>query len=184
MSPEQARTLMMEWVESEALRTHMECVAACMDSYCTGDAQERDTWTVAGLLHDFDYQRHPSVEEHPFVGVEYLRNNTDVGEEVIEAILGHATYSGVERITAMAKTLFAVDELAGFIVACALVRPTGLEGMQAKSVKKKLKNKNFAAAVSREDIAVGIEELGVELSEHIDRCIDAIRTAGINIHTQ
>ena len=183
MSPEQARTLMMEWVESEALRTHMECVAACMDSYCTGDAQERDTWTVAGLLHDFDYQRHPSVEEHPFVGVEYLRNNTDVGEEIIEAILGHATYSGVERITDMAKTLFAVDELAGFIVACALIRPTGLEGMQAKSVKKKLKNKNFAAAVSREDIAVGIEELGVDLSEHIDRCIDAIRTASINIHT-
>ena len=174
----------MEWVESEALRTHMECVAACMDSYCTGDAQERDAWIVAGLLHDFDYQRHPSVEEHPFVGVEYLRNNTDVGEEVIEAILGHATYSGVERVTSMAKTLFAVDELAGFIVACALVRPTGLEGMQAKSVKKKLKNKNFAAAVSREDIAAGIEELGVELSEHIDRCIDAIRTAGININTK
>jgi predicted hydrolase (HD superfamily) len=183
MSPQEARTLLMEWVESEALRTHMECVAACMDSYCTGDAQERDAWIVAGLLHDFDYQRHPSVEEHPFVGVEYLRNNTDVGEEVIEAILGHATYSGVERVTSMAKTLFAVDELAGFIVACALVRPTGLEGMQAKSVKKKLKNKNFAAAVSREDIAAGIEELGVELSEHIDRCIDAIRNAGINIHT-
>ena len=184
MSPEEARTLMMEWVESESLRTHMECVAACMDSYCTGDAQERDAWIVAGLLHDFDYQRHPSVEEHPFVGVAYLRNNTDVGEEVIEAILGHATYSGVERVTSMAKTLFAVDELAGFIVACALIRLTGLEGMQAKSVKKKLKNKNFAAAVSREDIAAGIEELGVELSEHIDRCIDAIRTAGINIHTQ
>ena len=183
MSPQEARTLMMEWVESEALRTHMECVAACMDSYCTGDAQERDAWIVAGLLHDFDYQRHPSVEEHPFVGVEYLRNNTDVSEEIIEAILGHATYSGVERVTSMAKTLFAVDELAGFIVACALVRPTGLEGMQAKSVKKKLKNKNFAAAVSREDIAVGIEELGVELSEHIDRCIDAIRTADINIHS-
>jgi predicted hydrolase (HD superfamily) len=184
MSPEEARTLMMEWVESEALRTHMECVAACMYSYCTGDAQECDTWTVAGLLHDFDYQRHPSVEEHPFVGVEYLRNNTDICEEVIEAILGHATYTGVNRTTDMAKTLFAVDELAGFIVACALVRPTGLDGMQAKSVKKKLKNKNFAAAVSREDIAVGIEELGVELSEHIDRCIDAIRTAGINIHTK
>jgi len=183
MSPEEARTLMMEWVESEALRTHMECVAACMDSYCTGDAQGRDAWIVAGLLHDFDYQRHPSVEEHPFVGVAYLRNNTDVGEEIIEAILGHATYSGVERITDMAKTLFAVDELAGFIVACALIRPTGLEGMQAKSVKKKLKNKNFAAAVSREDIAVGIEELGVDLSEHIDRCIDAIRTASINIYT-
>ena len=184
MSPDEARSLMMEWVEKEALRTHMECVAACMVSYCTGDAQERDSWIVAGLLHDFDYEKHPSIEEHPFVGVDYLRNNTDVSEEVIEAILGHASYSGVPRITDMAKALFAVDELAGFIVACALVRPTGLVGMQAKSVKKKLKNKKFAAGVSREDIAVGIEEHGVELSEHIDRCIDAIRTAGINIHTQ
>ena len=184
MSPEEARTLMMEWVESEALRTHMECVAACMGSYCTGDAEEHDCWVVTGLLHDFDYEKHPTMEEHPFVGVDYLRNNTDVGEEVIEAILGHATYSGVLRTTDMAKTLFAVDELAGFIVACALVRPTGLDGMQAKSVKKKLKNKKFAAAVSREDIAVGTEEHGIELSEHIDRCIDAIRTADINIHTK
>jgi len=183
MSPEEARILMMEWVESEALRTHMECVAACMDSYCTG-GKDRDAWIVAGLLHDFDYERHPSMEEHPFVGVDYLRKNTDVGDEVIDAILGHATYSGVPRVSDMARTLFAVDELAGFIVACALVRPTGLEGMQAKSVKKKLKNKKFAAAVSREDIAVGIEEMDVELTEHIDRCIDAIRTAGINIHTQ
>jgi predicted hydrolase (HD superfamily) len=183
MSPEEARILMMEWVESEALRTHMECVAACMDSYCTG-GKDRDAWIVAGLLHDLDYERHPSMEEHPFIGVDYLRKNTDVGDEVIDAILGHATYSGVPRVSDMARTLFAVDELAGFIVACALVRPTGLEGMQAKSVKKKLKNKKFAAAVSREDIAVGIEEMDVELTEHIDRCIDAIRTAGINIHTQ
>ena len=183
MSPEEARALMMEWVESESLRTHMECVSACMNSYCTGDDEERNRWIVTGLLHDFDYEKHPTVEEHPFVGVDYLRKNTDAGEDVIDAILGHATYSGVPRVTDMAKTLFAVDELAGFIVACALVRPTGLEGMQAKSVKKKLKNKNFAAAVSREDIAAGIEELGVELSEHIDRCIDAIRTASINIHT-
>ena len=148
-----------------------------------GNDADRNNWIVAGLLHDFDYERHPTKEEHPFIGVDYLRNNTDVGDEVIDAILGHATYSGVPRVSDMARTLFAVDELAGFIVACALVRPTGLEGMQAKSVKKKLKNKKFAAAVSREDIGVGIEELGVELSEHIDRCIDAIRTAGINIHT-
>jgi predicted hydrolase (HD superfamily) len=184
MSPKEARTLMMEWVESDALRTHMECVAACMESYCSGDEEDRSRWIVTGLLHDFDYERHPTKEEHPFVGVDYLRNNTDVGEEVIDAILGHATYSGVPRTTDMAKTLFAVDELSGFIVACALVRPTGLEGMRAKSVRKKLKNKKFAAAVSREDITTGIDELGVELSEHIDRCIDAISAAGINIHTQ
>ena len=184
MSPEDARTLMMEWVESAALRTHMECVAACMASYCSGDGAERDRWIITGLLHDFDYERHPTMEEHPFVGVDYLRNHTDVGEEVVEAILGHATYSTVPRTTDMAKTLFAVDELSGFIVACALVRPTGLEGMRAKSVRKKLKNKKFAAAVSREDITTGIEELGVELSEHIDRCIDAINAARINIHSQ
>jgi predicted hydrolase (HD superfamily) len=181
MSPEDARILMMEWVESASLRTHMECVAACMASYCSGDDAERNRWIITGLLHDFDYERHPTMEEHPFVGVDYLRNHTDVGEEVIEAILGHATYSGVLRTTDMAKTLFAVDELAGFIVACALVRPTGLDGMRAKSVRKKLKNKKFAAAISREDINTGIEELGVELSEHIDQCIDAIKTAGVNL---
>ena len=184
ISPEEARTLMREWVGSAALRTHMECVAACMASYCGGDDTERDRWIVTGLLHDFDYERHPTKEEHPFVGVDHLRNHTDVGEEVIEAILGHATYSGVPRTSDMAKTLFAVDELSGFIVACALVRPTGLEGMRAKSVRKKLKIKKFAAGVSREDITTGVEELGVELSEHIDRCIDAIYAAGINIHSQ
>jgi len=184
MSPEDARTLMREWVESTALRTHMECVAACMASYCRGDGAERDRWIVTGLLHDFDYERHPTMKEHPFVGVDYLRNHTDVGEEILEAILGHATYASVPRTSIMAKTLFAVDELSGFIVACALVRPTGLEGMRAKSVRKKLKNKKFAAAVSREDITTGVEELGVELSEHIDRCIDAILAAGIDIHSQ
>ena len=184
MSPEDARTLMREWVESTALRTHMECVAACMASYCRGDGAERDRWIVTGLLHDFDYERHPTMKEHPFVGVDYLRNHTDVGEEILEAILGHATYASVPRTSIMAKTLCAVDELSGFIVACALVRPTGLEGMRAKSVRKKLKNKKFAAAVSREDITTGVEELGVELSEHIDRCIDAILAAGIDIHTQ
>ena len=184
MSPEDARTLMREWVESTALRTHMECVAACMASYCRADGEDRDRWIVTGLLHDFDYERHPTMKEHPFVGVDYLRNHTDVGEEILEAILGHATYASVPRTSIMAKTLFAVDELSGFIVACALVRPTGLEGMRAKSVRKKLKNKKFAAAVSREDITTGVEELGVELSEHIDRCIDAILAAGIDIHSQ
>ena len=181
MSPEDARTLMREWVESTALRTHMECVAACMASYCRADGEDRDRWIVTGLLHDFDYERHPTMEEHPFVGVDYLRNHTDVGEEVVEAILGHATYSTVPRTTDMAKTLFAVDELSGFMVACALVRPTGLEGMGAKSVRKKLKNKKFAAAVSREDIVAGANELGVELAIHIETCIEAIYTATIDI---
>ena len=172
---------MHEWVQSPALRIHMECVAACMGKYCSGDEAEQDRWITVGLLHDFDYERHPTSEEHPFVGVEYLRKNTDVDEESIEAILGHATYSGVARNTPIAKTLFAVDELAGFIVACALVRPTGLEGMKSKSVKKKLKNKNFAAAVSREDINIGIQELNIDIDEHVNTCIDAIQNSGIDI---
>ena len=174
---------MHEWVESPSLRTHMECVAACMSSFCGDDEVERNRWTVTGLLHDFDYEKHPTQEEHPFKGIEYLQEHTDVDEDIINAILGHATYSGVARESQMAKTLFAVDELAGFIVACALVRPTGLEGMAAKSVRKKLKNKNFAAAVSREDINTGVEELGVELSDHINQCIDAIRSSSIDIHS-
>ena len=174
---------MHEWVESPSLRTHMECVAACMSSFCSDDEVERNRWTVTGLLHDFDYEKHPTQEEHPFKGIEYLQEHTDVDEDIINAILGHATYSGVARESQMAKTLFAVDELAGFIVACALVRPTGLEGMAAKSVRKKLKNKNFAAAVSREDINTGVEELGVELSDHINQCIDAIRSSSIDIHS-
>ena len=178
---DEARKLMHEWVQSPALRIHMECVAACMAKYCIGDEVERDRWITVGLLHDFDYERHPTSEEHPFVGVEYLRKNTDIDEESIEAILGHATYAGVARKTPLAKTLFAVDELAGFIVACALVRPTGLEGMRAKSVKKKLKNKNFAAAVSREDINIGIEELDIDIDEHINNCIDAIQNSDIDI---
>jgi len=181
MKSDQARELMHEWVQSPALRIHMECVAACMGKYCSGDEAERDRWITVGLLHDFDYERHPTSEEHPFVGVEYLRKNTDVDEESIEAILGHATYSGVARNTPIAKTLFAVDELAGFIVACALVRPTGLEGMKSKSVKKKLKNKNFAAAVSREDINIGIQELNIDIDEHVNTCIDAIQNSGIDI---
>ncbi len=181
MSPDEARTLMHEWVKSRALRQHMECVAACMGAFCDGDEAERDRWIIAGLLHDFDYEKHPSQEEHPFVGVAHLRKHTDVGDGIIETILGHAPYSGVPRETAMARTLFAVDELAGFIVACALLRPTGLEGMAAKSVRKKLRTKTFAAAVSREDIQLGAEELGAELGPHIDRCIAAIADAGIEI---
>lgn len=167
---------MHEWTGSEALRTHMECVAACMGAYAGRyEPEEKDRWLVAGLLHDFDYEKHPTREEHPFVGVKHLRENTDVDEEIITAILGHAEYSGTPRETMMAKSLFAVDELAGFIVACAKVRPNGISDMAPKSVRKKLKDKAFAAAVSREDIQNGIDQLGVEPAEHIQACIDAIR---------
>lgn len=170
-----ARDLMHEWVQSASLRQHMEAVAVCM-RHCANQVapDEVERWTVCGLLHDFDYERHPTPEEHPFVGVAYLRAQTDVDEEIIEAILGHATYSGVPRTTEMAKHLFAMDELSGFIVACCKVRPNGIAGLTPKSVRKKLKTANFAAAVDREDIALGAQELGLEPSDHIQWCIDAL----------
>jgi len=176
MTPDEARQLMHAWTESDALRVHMECVAACMAAYAEQyEPAQNDRWIVAGLLHDFDYEKHPSEEEHPFVGTQYLREHTDVDDEIIDAILGHAEYSGTQRETNMAKCLYAVDELAGFIVACAKVRPNGIADLKPKSVKKKLKDKAFASGVSREDITRGIEELGVDIDEHIQRCIDAIR---------
>ncbi len=171
---DQARTLMNEWVASPALRIHMECVAACMAAYARElDPDRVDRWIVTGLLHDFDYEKHPSREEHPFVGVKHLES-MGVDEETRTAILGHAEYSGVPRESSMSKALFAVDELAGFIVACAKVRPNGFDDLQAKSVKKKLKDKAFAAAVSRHDIEQGIAEMGLDRDAHIQRCIDAI----------
>lgn len=167
---------MHEWTSSNALRVHMEGVAACMGAYADKyEPEQKDRWIVCGLLHDFDYEKHPTKEEHPFVGIKHLRERGDVDEEIIEAILGHAEYSGTPRVSMMAKTLFAVDELAGFIVACAKVRPSGMEDLAPKSVRKKLKDKAFAAAVSREDIRTGIAELGVDETEHIQTCIDAIR---------
>lgn len=185
MTLSDARALMHEWVASDSLRAHMEAVAACMAAYAAKlDPANTDRWTVCGLLHDFDYERHPTQSEHPFVGVRHLESiGTD--EETRTAILGHADYSGVPRTTPMAKTLYAVDELAGFIVACAKVRPNGLADLEAKSVKKKLKDKAFAAAVNRDDIARGTADLAPLLnadpatfeSSHIQTCIDALRPA-------
>jgi len=181
MTTDEALALMQEWTSSPALRAHMQAVAACMGAYAEkftpGKVAERDRWVVAGLLHDMDYERHPTKEEHPFVGVKHLRERGDVDEESINAILGHAEYSGTPRVTPMQKALFAVDELAGFIVACAKVRPNGIGDLEPKSVKKKLKDKAFAAAVSREDIAKGIAEMGVDPDEHIRTCIEAIKAA-------
>ena len=173
---------MHEWTASPALRGHMEAVAACMGAYATKlQPDQVDRWIVCGLLHDMDYERHPSTSEHPFVAVNMLREKSLVDEEILTAILGHAEYSNTPRVTPMAKTLFAVDELSGFIVACAKVRPTGISDMEPSSVKKKLKDKPFAAAVSREDIRKGIAEMGVDETEHIRTCIGAIREAAARV---
>ncbi len=178
MNIDDARVLMHEWTQSEALRIHMESVASCMKAYAEKLAPEEvERWIVTGLLHDFDYEKHPTEAEHPFVGVEHLRS-LGVHDDVLTAILGHAEYSGTPRESDLARALFAVDELAGFLVACVKVRPNGIVDLAPKSVKKKLKKKDFAAAVSREDIRIGAEEFGVDLTEHIETCIDALRSDG------
>ncbi len=184
MSPDEARALMHEWVGNEALRTHMEAVAACVAAYARKlEPDQEERWTVCGLLHDFDYERNPSPEQHPFRGVEELQRR-GVDEEIRNAILGHANYSGVPRSSTLAKALYACDELAGFIIACGKVRPNGIADLEPKSVKKKLKDRAFAAAVNRDDIAQGVAELGpvcgvpdpaVFQAEHIQTCIDALR---------
>lgn len=145
-----------------------------MRAYAQYYIEDEVLWGITGLLHDMDYERHPSPEEHPYVGVGVLRDN-GYSEEICQAILGHAHYTGVERTTRLARALFAVDELAGFITAVAFVRPDRLLGLTPKSVKKKLKDKRFAAAVSREDIALGIEELAVDGDEHIARVIAGLQ---------
>jgi predicted hydrolase (HD superfamily) len=175
MTLDDARSLLHEWVQNAALRTHMECVRLCMGAYADKlDPGQRPRWELCGLLHDLDWERHPTREEHPFVAVKLL-GEAGVDEEILTAILGHATYSGTPRDTPMAKALFAVDELAGFIVACAKVRPDGVASLEPSSVRKKMKDLKFAAAVSRDDIRLGIVDLGVDETQHIQTCIDAIR---------
>ena len=170
----EALTLFHEWTTGDSLRRHAYAVEASMQYYAQLFGEDEELWRMTGLLHDMDYEKHPTPEEHPFVGVEVLREK-QYPEVMLEAILGHATYSGTPRETKLAKTLFAVDELAGFITAVAYVRPNGLDGMKPKSVKKKLKDKAFAAKVERAEIHAGVEQLGVDLTEHIQFVIDALK---------
>jgi putative nucleotidyltransferase with HDIG domain len=165
-----ALALFHEWTKTESLRRHAYAVEAAMGYYAQQFGEDEALWRMTGLLHDMDYEKHPTPEEHPFVGTGVLREQ-GYPEEMIEAILGHAQYSGVPRTTRLAKALFAVDELAGFVTAVAYVRPTKLGGMKPRSVKKKLKDKAFAAAVSRDDIQQGAEELGIDLDAHIGNVI-------------
>lgn len=187
MNRDDAWSLMCEWTESESLRKHMLAVETAMRAYAREFGEDEEKWGVTGLLHDMDYEKHPTPAEHPMVGVRELERR-GYPEEVLEAIKGHADYLDVPRETQMAKTLYAVDELSGFITACALVRPEGLEGLKAKSVKKKMKQKSFAASVNREDIVRGAEELSVDLNEHIEFVAAAMRenagSLGLSPETQ
>ena len=174
MNRDEAWKLLCEWTKGDSLRKHMLAVEAAMRAYARKFGADEEKWGITGLLHDMDYETHPTPSEHPIVGVRELEQRGYPGD-VIEAIKGHADYLDVPRTTPMAKTLYAVDELSGFVTACALVRPEGLEGLKAKSVRKKMKQKSFAASVSREDITRGASELGVDLNEHIDFVVAALR---------
>jgi len=165
-----ALVLFHSMTETASLRRHAYGVEAAMKFYARLFGEDETLWRITGLLHDMDYEKHPTKDEHPFVGVKMLEER-GYPEIMRTAILGHADYTGVPRTTRLAKTLYAVDELSGFITAVAYVRPTRLEGMKTRSVKKKLKDKAFAAAVSRDDIREGAEELEIDLDEHIANVI-------------
>jgi predicted hydrolase (HD superfamily) len=183
---EQAWQLLTEWTQSESLRKHAIaveiCVTACGEAEASrlglsGDERARfiELYTTTGLLHDYDYERHPTPEEHPFVGVRELERQ-GWPAELRTAILGHAQYSGVPRVTHLDKALFACDELAGFLTACALVKPTkAIADVEVPSVRKKMKDKAFARGVNRDDVIQGAAELGVDLDAHIAFCLEAMR---------
>ena len=176
MNREQAWGLLTEFTQSESLRKHALAVESCMRAYARKFGEDEEKWAITGLLHDFDYERYPTAEEHPFMGEKILAER-GYPEDIRRAILSHAQYSGVTRESKMEKTLFACDELAGFIMACAMVKPSkSLAEVEAKSVKKKMKDKAFARAVNRSDITEGAADLGVDLEEHIAFCVDAMRS--------
>ncbi|MEJ2237723.1 MAG: HDIG domain-containing protein [Gemmatimonadales bacterium] len=180
MTRDEALELMHEYTPSDALRKHMYAVEAAMRAYARKHGEDEESWGLVGLLHDFDYERYPNdahspTEEHPSYGVAVLRDR-GLPEEMCEAILGHASYTGVPRNTLMAKSLFAVDELCGFLVACALVRPSrSLSDLTVKSVKKKLKDKAFARGVNRDEVRQGAEEIDIPLDDHIQFVIESLR---------
>src|SRR5919205_3109032 len=170
--------LLCEYTKGDSLRKHALAVEAAMRAAAPrygGPGEDVDEWGIAGMLHDFDYEMFPTADEHPYKGATIMCGR-GYPEHIIRAIMGHATYTGVSRDTPMARALFATDELCGFLVACALVRPSkSLDDMEVSSVKKKLKDKAFARSVNRDDIKQGVEELGVNLDEHIRFVIDALR---------
>jgi putative nucleotidyltransferase with HDIG domain len=168
--------LLTEFTQSESLRKHALAVEACMRAYARKEGADEELWGTVGLIHDFDYEKYPTAEEHPYKGSEILKER-GYSEEIRRAIMSHAEYTGVTRESPLEKTLFACDELAGFITACALVKPgKSLAEVEAPSVRKKMKDKAFARSVHREDIVTGAADLGLDLEVHIAFCIEAMRT--------
>jgi putative nucleotidyltransferase with HDIG domain len=167
--------LMHKYTKSDALRKHMYAVEAAMRAYARKFGEDEEKWAIVGVLHDFDYEMYPNIPDHPLKGSEILKSK-EYPEDIRNAILGHASFSNVPRETLMAKVLYACDELCGFISAVAVIRPNKLADLEVSSVKKKLKDKAFAKNVNREDINIGISELGVPLEEHIKFVIEALKT--------
>jgi putative nucleotidyltransferase with HDIG domain len=171
----QAWSLLCEYTQSESLRKHMLAVEACMRAYARKFGEDENKWGITGLLHDFDYEKYPTPAEHPFVGNKILEER-GYPEDMRRAILSHADYSGVKRESKMEKTLYACDEVSGFITASALVKPNkSVAEVEAKSVRKKMKDKAFARSINRDDIVNGAADLGVDLEEHIAFCIEAMK---------
>lgn len=167
--------LLCEYTQSESLRKHMLAVEACMRAYARKYGEVEEKFAITGLLHDFDYEKYPTPEEHPFVGNKIMKEK-GYPEDILRAILSHADYSGVQRETVMEKCLYACDELSGLITAAALVKPTkAVADVDAKSIRKKMKDKAFARSVNRDDIINGAADLGVDLDEHITFCIEAMK---------
>jgi putative nucleotidyltransferase with HDIG domain len=183
MDRNQAWEILCEFTKSDSLRRHALAVEACVAAYARKLGEDETQWSVTALLHDFDYEMHPDAPDHPMKGEPILAER-GVDEHIRRAILSHANYSGVPRVSPLEKTLFACDELAGFLTAVSYVKPTrSIQEVDVKSVRKKLKDKGFARSVSREDILNGAAELGVELDKHIEFCIRAMqaRAADLNL---
>lgn len=174
MTYTEALNLMHEYTKSDALRKHMYAVEVAMRAYARKHGENEETWAIAGILHDFDYERNPTIPEHPLKGSEILKEK-GYSEEIRNTILSHASFSNVPRESSMAKVLYACDELCGFITAVAVIRPNKIADLEVSSVKKKLKDKAFAKNVNREDINNGVRELGVSLEEHIKFVIEAMK---------
>jgi putative nucleotidyltransferase with HDIG domain len=187
ISRDEAWSLLSEWVRSESLRRHCLAVEAAMVAYAERDGHDAELWAVTGLLHDADYERFPDMDDaeagHPRTIMAELEAR-DAPPEMVRAIASHADYLGVEPESAMERTLVAVDELCGFLVACSYVRPEGIHGLTAKSVKKKLKQPSFAAAVNREDVRGGADKLGIDFDEHVAFVIAALeaRSDELELH--